>query len=103
MTECSISPDAGAIDAIGSISKNVHGGINMFSWLIRKIIFFIGLITVVMFLKNNSAQIGETIENWIVGREDNRVAQAVSSLVDSLSEGNGLSDAVEVFCENLQG
>lgn len=75
----------------------------MFSWLIRKIIFFIGLATVVMFLKNNSAQISETIGDWITGREDNRVSQAVSGFVDSLSEGNGLSDAVEVFCENLQG
>lgn len=74
----------------------------MIGWLIRKFIFFVGLVTVVMFLKTNSSEISETIGNWITGREDNRVSQAVSRFVDSLSEGNGLSDAVEVFYENLQ-
>ena len=75
----------------------------MICWLVRKVIFVVGLVTVVMFLKNNSAQIGQTISDWIVGRGDNPVAQAVSGFVDSISDGNGLSDAVEVFCENLQG
>ena len=74
----------------------------MIRWLVRKIIFIIGLVTVVMFLKNNCGQIGDTVGRWIAGQEDHPVVQAISGVVDSLSEGNGLVDAVEVFYENLQ-
>lgn len=75
----------------------------MIRWLIGKIIFIIGLVTLVLFIKNNSAEIGQTIGDWITGRDDNRISQAVSTFVDDLSDGEGLSDAVEAFCENLQG
>jgi hypothetical protein len=75
----------------------------MIRWIIHKIIFFIGLVTLVLFLKNHSGEIGNTIGEWIAGREDNRIVQAVNGLVDSLSDGEGLADAVEVFRENLQG
>ena len=75
----------------------------MIRWVIRKFIYIVGLVTVIMFLKNNSGEIGSTINAWICGEKDNSVAQAVCEFVDSISEGNGLSDAVEVFYENLQG
>ena len=75
----------------------------MIRWMIRKVIYIIGLVTLVMFLKNNSGEIGNTINEWICGQKESPVAQAVSGFVDRISEGSGLSEAVEVFYENLQG
>ena len=44
----------------------------------------------------------ERVGGWISGVGDNRVAQAVSSMISSLSDGEGIGEAVEVFREEMQ-
>ena len=63
----------------------------------------IGLLGLVLILKYAFPATGQQIGKWISGAEDNRVAQAFSDLFSSLSDGEGIQTAVEVFREKIQG
>ncbi len=70
---------------------------------IRKMLFFfVFLLAATVFLKQNCPQLGAQVGAWISGTMESPVVQALSSLMDSLSEGNSVKTAVEVFCENLE-
>lgn len=69
----------------------------------RRIIVCLLIVIFVLVMKQKHPQLGETIGQWISGTKDSRVARAVSSMVESLSEGEDLKTAVEVFCEGWSG
>lgn len=74
----------------------------MFRFLRRKIAQCIVLIAAVIVLKQLYPGFGAQIGRWITGLKDSRISQAVSSMVTSLSGGEGWKDAVEVFHETIQ-
>lgn len=74
----------------------------MFGFLRRKLFLFLLILCTVLFLKQNAKGIADTVEKWITGGKESRISQAVSQLIDGLSEGEGLHNAVEVFRETLQ-
>lgn len=45
----------------------------------------------------------QTLRDWIVGPEDNRVSQAFAALNDNLSKGSGIGTAVQAFYEEMSG
>lgn len=45
----------------------------------------------------------QTLRDWIVGPEDNRVSQAFAALNDNLSQGSGIGTAVQAFYEEMSG
>lgn len=65
----------------------------------RRIILCLLLVIFILVIKQRHPQFGQTVGQWISGAKDGRVARAVSSMVDSLSEGEDWSNAVEVFRE----
>ena len=69
----------------------------------RRIIVCLLIVIFVLVMKQKHPQLGETVGQWISGTKDSRVARAVSSMVESLSEGEDLKTAVEVFCEGWSG
>ena len=74
----------------------------MFRWVKRKLGLILLLFALLIVLKQVYPAIGQTLGRWISGTESNRVAQAFSSMISSLSDGEGISDSVEVFRETLQ-
>lgn len=69
----------------------------------RRIIVCLLIVIFVLVMKQKHPQLGETIGQWISGTKDSRAVRAVSSMVESLSEGEDLKTAVEVFCEGWNG
>lgn len=65
----------------------------------RRIIICLLLVIFVLVMKQKHPQLGQTVGEWISGSKDTRIARAVSSMMDSLSEGEDLKTAVEVFRE----
>lgn len=53
-------------------------------------------------LKYECPEIGNRVGRWISGLENTRIAQAVSSMLSSLSDGDSFLDSIEVFHDNLQ-
>lgn len=76
--------------------------INVFRFLRRKIVQCIFLLAAAIIIKQAYPAIGAQVGGWISGMADSRIAQAVSSMLSSLSDGDSLKDAVEVFHENIQ-
>ncbi len=74
----------------------------LFRRIRRSVMFCIVLLAAVVFLKYNYPQLGEQIGAWISGTKESPVVQAFSSFVESLSDGNSVKTAVEVFCDNLE-
>ena len=74
----------------------------MLRFLIRKILLLFVLLGAVVWLKQSTASISETVGRWISGAKEHHITQAFSDMIDSLSQGNGVQDSVEVFCEALQ-
>lgn len=74
-----------------------------FRRLRRKVFFVLLLLALVIFLKANYPGFGQRVGRWITGLENTRVAQAFSQVVSSLSDGEVISRAMEVFHEGLQG
>lgn len=68
----------------------------------RNTVICLGILITAFLLKFTYPKIGAEIGGWIAGTEDNRVSKAVSCLFSSISEGNSVKEAVEVFCETLQ-
>lgn len=76
--------------------------LGFFRWVRRKLSLLLVLLALAVLLKNAYPAIGERVGGWISGMEDGRVAQAVSSMISSLSDGDGLKAAVGVFRETMQ-
>lgn len=68
----------------------------------RTICFFIGAAALVLLLKYEFPEVGKQIGSWISGLENTRVAQAFSSMLNNLSDGDGFFDSIEVFHDSLQ-
>lgn len=68
----------------------------------RRIIFCLLIVIFVLVMKQRHPDLGQTVGQWISGTKDTRIARAVSSMVDSLSAGEDLKRAVEVFCEGWE-
>ena len=68
----------------------------------RTICFFIGAAALVILLKYEFPEVGKQIGNWISGLENTRIAQAFSSMLTNLSDGDGFLDSIEVFHDSLQ-
>ena len=74
----------------------------LFGWICRwqrRIIICLLIVILVLVVKQKYPQPGRQIGEWISGTGDTRIAKAVSSMMESLSEGDDLKTAVEVFCE----
>lgn len=74
----------------------------MFRFMRRKIAQCIVLIAAVIVLKQVCPNFGAQVGQWITGLKESRISRAVSSMVASLSDGEGWKDAVEVFHETIQ-
>lgn len=59
------------------------------------------ILAAALLLKHRYPAAGRQVGQWISGAES-RISQAVSDVIDHLSAGNGLTDAVEVFREAIQ-
>lgn len=68
----------------------------------RTVCFCIVVAALAILLKYEFPQVGSTVGKWISGLGNTEIAQAFSSMVSSLSDGNGFLDSIEVFHENLQ-
>ena len=73
-----------------------------FRWVRRKLGLILLLVALTLALKHAYPTVAERVGRWISGMEDSRVTQAVSSMISSLSDGEGIKDAVEVFREAMQ-
>lgn len=71
-------------------------------WVRKKIRLLLLLAALTFALKQAYPAVAERVGGWISGVGDNRVAQAVSSMISSLSDGEGIGEAVEVFREEMQ-
>lgn len=60
------------------------------------------LVALTIMLKQAYPAVAERVGGWISGMGDSRVAQAVSSMISTLSDGEGIREAVEVFREEMQ-
>ena len=67
----------------------------------RRKIGKISAIAAAILLKYRYPAAGQQVGQWISGAES-RISQAVSGVIDRLSAGGGLTDAVEVFREAIQ-
>lgn len=74
----------------------------LFRWVRKKIGVLLLLVTLTVMLKQAYPAIAERVGGWISGMGDSRVAQAVSSMISTLSDGEGIREAVEVFREEMQ-
>lgn len=74
----------------------------LFRWVRKKIGVLLLLVTLTVMLKQAYPAIAERVGGWISGMVDSRVAQAVSSMISTLSDGEGIREAVEVFREEMQ-
>lgn len=74
----------------------------MLRFLRKKILLFVWIVVAFVSLKLFLPEIGSRIGEWIAGTRDSRVAQAFSEMLGSFTEGNGVREAVEVFCDGLQ-
>lgn len=74
----------------------------LFRWVRKKIGVLLILVALTVMLKQAYPAVAERVGGWISGMEDSRVAQAVSSMISSLSDGEGIREAVEVFREEMQ-
>ena len=68
----------------------------------KKAVICLGLLALALILKITFPETGALAGRWISGCEDSRIAQAFSHLFTSLSDGEKINDAVEVFCETIQ-
>ena len=73
-----------------------------FRWMRKKICLLLLLLALTVALKQAYPTVAERVGCWISGMEDSRVAQAISSVISSLSDGEGIKEAVEVFREEMQ-
>lgn len=73
-----------------------------FRKLRRGILFVVLVLAATAVLQSRYPQLGRQIGQWISGTKDSPVVRAVSSMVDSLSKGDNVKTAVEVFCENFE-
>lgn len=74
----------------------------VFRWVRKKICLLLILLALTVALKQAYPAVAERVGGWISGMEDSRVAQAISSMISSLSDGEGIKEAVEVFREEMQ-
>lgn len=70
-------------------------------WVRRKLVLILLLLALAVALKRAYPSLGERVGRWISGMEDDRVAQAVSSVVSSIAEGERIKTVVEVFRETM--
>ncbi len=73
-----------------------------FRKLRRGILFVVLVLAATAVLQSRYPQLGTQIGQWISGAKDSPVVRAVSSMVESLSNGDNVKTAVEVFCENFE-
>ena len=74
----------------------------IFRWVRKKLGMLLLLIALTVALKQAYPAVAERVGEWIFGMGDSRVAKAVSSMISSLSDGEGMKGAVEVFREEMQ-
>lgn len=74
----------------------------IFRWVRKKVGILLLLVALTIALKQAYPAVAERVGGWISGMEDSRVVQAVSSMISSLSDGEGIKAAVEVFREEMQ-
>ncbi|MDD6643239.1 MAG: hypothetical protein ACI3VU_03425 [Faecousia sp.] len=74
----------------------------LFRWVRKKIGVLLLLVALTVMLKQAYPAVAERVGGWISGMGDSRVAQAVSSMISTLSDGEGIREAVEVFREEMQ-
>lgn len=67
----------------------------------RKAAVCLCILAAALLLKYRYPQAGRQVGQWIRGAES-RISQAVSVVIERLSSGSNLSDAVEVFREAIQ-
>ncbi len=75
----------------------------MFRFLRRKLVLCFFLIFAFLALKQLLPGVGREIGQWFSGMGDSRVAEAFSRMCRALGGGEGVSKAVEVFCDGIQG
>lgn len=75
----------------------------MFRFLRRRLVLCFFLIFTFLALKRFLPDVGHEIGQWFSGLGDSRVAEAFSRMCRALGGGEGLNQAVEVFCNGLQG
>ena len=68
-----------------------------FRRLRRKIVLCLCIVGAVIILKQAYPGLGSRIGTWISGMESSRAVQAISSFVSTLTSGDGMREAVEVF------
>lgn len=67
----------------------------------RNAVICLCILAAAILLKYRYPAAGQQVGQWISGAES-RISQAVSGVIDRLSAGGGLTDAVEVFREAIQ-
>lgn len=72
-----------------------------FRRLRRKIVLCLCIVGAVIILKQAYPGLGSRIGTWISGMERSRAVQAISSFVSTLTSGDGMREAVEVFREAI--
>lgn len=70
-------------------------------FICRKAVVCIVLVALAISLKQALPSIGKTVGGWISGSRENRVSQAVSNVLETLQNGDGLKNAMEVFRESI--
>ena len=73
-----------------------------FRRLRRKVVLCLCIVGAVIILKQVYPGLGSRIGTWISGMEDSRAVKAISSFVSTLTSGDGMREAVEVFREAIQ-
>ena len=68
----------------------------------RTVLFFALFFLLLGYVKKNYPALTQEVSNWITGESAAPVGRAVTSLVDRLTEGGNIRQAVEVFYENFK-
>lgn len=68
----------------------------------RNVLICAVILTTAFLLKYAYPSAGAKVGQWISGAQENRVTAAVSDLLEELSHGSGITNAVEVFYETIR-
>ena len=68
------------------------------SSMLVRILSVILLVTLLIFAKQHYQEPANVLEAWLCGEEINPVTQAFAALSDSMEQGEGLGQAVQAFC-----
>lgn len=75
---------------------------SFFRHIRRTICFCIVIIALVVILKYEFPEVGRQIGRWISGFESSGIAQAFSSMLTNMENGNGFMNSIEVFHEQIE-